>query len=320
MAAVLLFILLLITSFGVLLYFLKPTKIEAAVEQHLTSIEDSRGLGVNPDGTTILKQDPLSSNPAVDSLIRHLPGVLGLAQLIKQAGQTWQVGSVLLASVIALVVGSWIASFFMPSNILSVLVGVLLAVSPIFYLYILRETRFRRCDALVPEAVDLMARGLRAGHAVPAVLEMVGKEIAEPLASEFRALAEEQTLGLPLRDAMLNLVERVPRADIRFLATAILLQKETGGNLAQILDKTAALARERSRLRGQLRIYTAQGRITGWILCIAPFIMFGVISLVNWNYEKILFTDPTGLHVIYFGMVMMVIGILVIRKVINIKI
>ena len=320
MAAVLLFILLLIASFGVLLYFLKPTKIEAAVEQHLTSIEDSRGLGVNPDGTTILKQDPLSSNPAVDSLIRHLPGVLGLAQLIKQAGQTWQVGSVLLASVIALVVGSWIASFFMPSNILSVLVGVLLAVSPIFYLYILRETRFRRCDALVPEAVDLMARGLRAGHAVPAVLEMVGKEIAEPLASEFRALAEEQTLGLPLRDAMLNLVERVPRADIRFLATAILLQKETGGNLAQILDKTAALARERSRLRGQLRIYTAQGRITGWILCIAPFIMFGVISLVNWNYEKILFTDPSGLHVIYFGMVMMVIGILVIRKVINIKI
>ena len=320
MAAILLFILLLITSFGVLLYFLKPTKIEAAVEQHLTSIEDSRGLGVNPDGTTILKQDPLSSNPAVDSLIRHLPGVLGLARLIKQAGQTWQVGSVLLASVIALVVGSWIASFFMPSNILSVLVGVLLAVSPIFYLYILRETRFRKCDALVPEAVDLMARGLRAGHAVPAVLEMVGKEIAEPLASEFRALAEEQTLGLPLRDAMLNLVERVPRADIRFLATAILLQKETGGNLAQILDKTAALARERSRLRGQLRIYTAQGRITGWILCIAPFIMFGVISLVNWNYEKILFTDPTGLHVIYFGMVMMVIGILVIRKVINIKI
>ena len=320
MAAVLLFILLLITSFGVLLYFLKPTKTEAAVEQHLTSIEDSRGLGVNPDGTTILKQDPLSSNPAVDSLIRRLPGVFGLARLIKHAGQTWQVGSVLLASVIALVVGSWIASFFMPSDILSVLVGVLLAVSPIFYLYILRETRFRKCDALVPEAVDLMARGLRAGHAVPAVLEMVGKEIAEPLASEFRALAEEQTLGLPLRDAMLNLVERVPRADMRFLATAILLQKETGGNLAQILDKTAALARERSRLRGQLRIYTAQGRITGWILCIAPFIMFGVISLVNWNYEKILFTDPSGLHVIYFGMVMMVIGILVIRKVINIKI
>jgi len=256
----------------------------------------------------------------VDDLIRRLPGTLGLASLIKQAGETWQVGSVLVGSVTALVVGSWIASYFMPTDVLSAIVGVLLAASPIIYLYVLREIRFRKCDSLLPEAVDLMARGLRAGHAVPAVLEMVGREIAEPLAGEFRALAEEQALGLPLRDAMLNLVERMPRDDMRFLATAILLQKETGGNLAQILDKTAALARERSRLRGQLRIYTAQGRITGWILCIAPFIMFGLISTVNWSYEKILFTDPSGLHVIYFGMVMMVIGILVIRKIIDIRI
>ncbi len=319
MVTVLLFILLLISSFGVVLYFLKPTKTEAAVEQHLATIEDSRGAGVNADGT-ILKQAPLSSNPAVDDLIRRLPGTLGLASLIKQAGETWQVGSVLVGSVTALVVGSWIASYFMPTDVLSAIVGVLLAASPIIYLYVLREIRFRKCDSLLPEAVDLMARGLRAGHAVPAVLEMVGREIAEPLAGEFRALAEEQALGLPLRDAMLNLVERMPRDDMRFLATAILLQKETGGNLAQILDKTAALARERSRLRGQLRIYTAQGRITGWILCIAPFIMFGLISTVNWSYEKILFTDPSGLHVIYFGMVMMVIGILVIRKIIDIRI
>ena len=319
MVTVLLFILLLISSFGVVLYFLKPTKTEAAVEQHLATIEDSRGAGVNADGT-ILKQAPLSSNPAVDDLIRRLPGTLGLASLIKQAGETWQVGSVLVGSVTALVVGSWIASYFMPTDVLSAIVGLLLAASPIIYLYVLREIRFRKCDSLLPEAVDLMARGLRAGHAVPAVLEMVGREIAEPLAGEFRALAEEQALGLPLRDAMLNLVERMPRDDMRFLATAILLQKETGGNLAQILDKTAALARERSRLRGQLRIYTAQGRITGWILCIAPFIMFGLISTVNWSYEKILFTDPSGLHVIYFGMVMMVIGILVIRKIIDIRI
>ena len=319
MVTVLLFILLLISSFGVVLYFLKPTKTEAAVEQHLATIEDSRGAGVNADGT-ILKQAPLSSNPAVDDLIRRLPGTLGLASLIKQAGETWQVGSVLVGSVTALVVGSWIASYFMPTDVLSAIVGVLLAASPIIYLYVLREIRFRKCDSLLPEAVDLMARGLRAGHAVPAVLEMVGREIAEPLAGEFRALAEEQALGLPLRDAMLNLVERMPRDDMRFLATAILLQKETGGNLAQILDKTAALARERSRLRGQLRIYTAQGRITGWILCIAPFIMFGLISTVNWSYEKILFTDPSGLHVIYFGMVMMVIGVLVIRKIIDIRI
>lgn len=319
MAAVLLFVLLLITSFGVLLYFLKPTPTESAVEQHLENIKGSRGLAVAPDGTTILKQAPLSSNPVLDALIRRIPGSLGLARLIKQSGKSWQVGTVLFSSLLALVLGSWIASFFMPTDVLGLVIGILLAASPIVYLYIMREIRFRKCDALLPEAVDLMARGLRAGHAVTAVLEMVGREVAEPIASEFRALAEEQALGLPLRDALLNLIERLPREEMRLLTTAILLQKETGGNLALILDKTAALARERARLRGQLRIYTAQGRITGWILCIAPFVMFGVISAVNWNYEKILFT-PEGTHIVYFGAVLMVIGILVIRKIIDIKI
>ena len=107
---------------------------------------------------------------------------------------------------------------------------------------------------------------------------------------------------------------------MRFLATAILLQKETGGNLAAILDKTAFLARERARLYGQLRIYTAQGRITGWILCIAPFIMFGLMSMVNWKYERVLFTNPAGLKVVYMGLGMMLLGILVIRKIIDIKV
>jgi len=112
----------------------------------------------------------------------------------------------------------------------------------------------------------------------------------------------------------------VPLDDVRFMTTAILLQRETGGNLAQILDKTAVVMRERSRLRGQLRIYTAQGRITGWILCFMPFVMFGVLSAVNRNYEKILFTDPTGLHMLYFGIVMMILGVLIIRKIISVKV
>src|SRR5256886_10854931 len=319
MAAAILFILLLVLSFGVLLYFFKPTPTESAVEEHLETIKGSR-IATAPDGTTILKQAPLSSNPMLDDLIRRLPGSLGLANLINQAGQTWQVSTVLLSSATALVLGSWIASFFMPTDVLSVLVGVLLAASPIVYLLILRDIRLRKCDSLLPEAVDLMARGLRAGHAIPAVLEMVGKEIADPVGAEFRAFHEECTLGLPVREAIENLVDRVPRDDMRFLATAILLQKESGGNLVQILDKTSHVIRERARLRGQLRIYTAQGRITGWILCFAPFIMFGLISAVNWTYEKALFTDPTGLRIVYAGLFMMVVGILVIRKIIDIKI
>jgi tight adherence protein B len=316
--SIFLFILLLFVTFGVLLYFLRPTTTELAVQQHLDHIEESRA--VEGDGTTILKREALSSSPWLDELIRGMPGSVELARLIRQAGQTWQVSSVFFTSLVVTLVVAWLASTAIPSAVLSTILGIVAGLTPYIYLYIRREIRFRQCDALLPDAVDLMARGLRAGHAVPAVLEMVGREIGEPLAGEFRILHEEQNLGLPLRDAMLNLVERVPRDDMRFLTTAVLLQKETGGNLAQILDKTAALARERARLYGQLRIYTAQGRITGWILCMAPFIMFGLMSFVNWKYERILFTNPLGLKVIYVGLGMMLVGILIIRKVIDIRV
>ena len=315
--SILLFILLLIVTFGVLLYFLRPTPTETAVEQHLERIEESRA--VEGDGTTILKREALSATPWLDELIRDIPGSVGLARLVRQSGQKWQLSSILFFSLVVAVVVAWIASAAMPSG-LSTIFGIMAGLTPYLYLYIRREMRFRQCDALLPDAVDLMARGLRAGHAVPAVLEMVGKEIGEPLAGEFRILHEEQNLGLPLRDAMLNLVDRVPRDDMRFLATAVLLQKETGGNLALILDKTSALARERARLYGQLRIYTAQGRITGWILCMAPFIMFGLMSFTNWKYESVLFTNPIGLKIIYVGLVMMLLGILIIRKIIDIKV
>jgi len=316
--SIFLFILLLVVTFGVLLYFLRPTATETAVQDHLEHIEESRAA--EGDGTTILKPEALSATPWLDELIREIPGSVGLARLVRQSGQKWQVSSLLFFSLVVTVVVAWIASTAIPSVVLSTIFGIMAGLTPYVYLYIRREMRFRQCDALLPDAVDLMARGLRAGHAVPAVLEMVGQEIGEPLAGEFRILHEEQNLGLPLRDAMLNLVDRVPRDDMRFLATAVLLQKETGGNLALILDKTAALARERARLYGQLRIYTAQGRITGWILCMAPFIMFGVMSFTNWKYESILFTNPIGLKVIYVGLFMMLLGILIIRKIIDIKV
>ena len=318
MAAMILFVFVLALSFGVLVYFLRPTATEAAVQQQLAGIDAGRATG--NDATTIVREQGFSANPVFNDLIRDLPGSRALLRLIRQAGQHWQVGSVFLFSILAILLGWWLASLIVSNLVLEAMFAITLALLPYIYLYIVRSIRFRRFANQLPEAVDLMARGLRAGHAVTAVLEMVGQEIAEPVASEFRALHEQQVLGLTMRDAMLNLVDRVPLDDVRFLTTAILLQRETGGNLAQILDKTAVVMRERSRLRGQLRIYTAQGRITGWILCFMPFVMFGVLSAVNRNYETILFTDPTGLHMLYFGLVMMIVGILIIRKIINVKV
>ncbi|HTV53757.1 MAG TPA: type II secretion system F family protein, partial [Terriglobia bacterium] len=235
-------------------------------------------------------------------------------------GKTWTVESVLLGSLLAFVVVTWLASIVVPAFVLAVVLGFIGGLAPFGYLYLQRDTRFHRLDSLLPETIDLMSRALQAGHGVTAAIEMASLEIAEPLASEFRTTFEEQNLGLPLREAMLNLAERVPLDDVRFLVTAILVQKETGGNLAEILDKTAALLRDRMRLKGQLRIYTAQGRLSGWFLCLLPFILFFLINMVNPRYEKTLWTDPLGRHLVYAGLVMMAIGIYVIRKIVEIKV
>jgi tight adherence protein B len=318
MSPVMLFALLLILTFGVLLYFLKPTAAETAVRKHLEDINTDRAAGTA--GTTTILKAEVSSNPWLDALAKQLPGSTEVSRLIKQSGKQWPVSSLFAFSALAALVGWWLASFAISNWTISGCIGLAFALCPYLYLWILREVRFGRFDTLLPEAVDLMSRGLRAGHAISAVLEMVGKEVADPVGSEFRAMAEEQSLGIPMREGLLNLVERVPSDDVRFLSAALLLQKETGGNLVQILDKTAAVMRERSRLRGQLKIYTAQGRITGWILCVAPFAMFGLISIVNRDYEKVLFTSPSGLYMVYTGLAMMLIGVLIIRKIIDIKV
>lgn len=312
-----LFIVVMIIAFGIAYFMLRPTKTETAVQERLDDIQSARD---EETGRTILKDERYSSNAELSQLIREIPGGVYTLNLIRQSGKPWMVSSVMGISLASTVLVAWITSYFVPTVALAVIAGVAAGSIPYVVLFVLREQRFRKCDELLPEAIDLMARGLRAGHALTAVLEMVGKETGEPLSTEFRKLSEEHSLGLTLRDAVMNVVDRLPRDDMRFLATAILLQKETGGNLAVILDKTAAVARERARLRGQLKIYTAQGRITGWVLCFMPFIMFGLLSAINWHFEKLLFTEPLGRSMIYVGLGLMTAGVFVIRKIIDVKI
>lgn len=317
MSLILIFLVLLALIFGVLVFFLRPTSMEKAVEDQLASIEGEQSP--TAERNSILKEKVVRST-TVEEFAQRLPWSEASSRLIKQAGKTWSLGSVLIVSLLAALGTYGLASLMNFAFLISIALGVAAGSAPFVYLYILREIRFGQFSDLLPEAVDLMSRGLRAGHSIQAVLEMVGNEIADPVGIEFRALHKEQSLGLPIRDAMKGIVDRVPLDDMRFLATAILLQKESGGNLAQILDKTSAVIRERARLRGQLKIYTAQGRITGYLLGVAPFIMFGLISLINHDYEKVLFTDPFGLKMVYFGLGLMVIGILAIRKIIDIKV
>jgi len=318
MSLLTLFLLLLLLTFGVSLYFLRPSRTETAIQRQLEGIvEDHDAKERGPD---ILKRKAFGLSPWMDSSIRRLPGASALQRLIEQAGGAWSAPPVILFSLVAGPLAGWVASFWIPFVSISAMVGAAVGLFPYVYLYALRDARFARCDSRFPEAIDLMARALRAGHSVQAAMEMVSNEVSDPVGSEFRRIHKEQVLGLPLREAVENLASRLPRDDVRFFATALLVQKETGGNLAYILDKAAEVMRERARLRGQVRIYSAQGRLTGWILCIIPFALFILIGTVNPEYEGILFTDPTGTLLVEIGLCMMVVGILAIRKIIDVKV
>ncbi len=319
MSPVMLFGLILMLTFVVLVVALRPTKSEQALRQRLQTIERV-STGAVDDTASLLRQESLSDVPWLNEFMQQVPVFIKLQHLLTQAESNWTVGTLVSGSLVLVLVGTWIGSFRAPTLPLAALFGLLVGGLPLVYLSWKRYSRFRRFEELLPDTIDLMARALRAGHTVTSSIEMVSTEGSEPVASEFRRVFEEQNFGLPLREAMLNLADRVPLPDVSFLVTAVLVQKETGGNLAEVLDKATAVIRDRFRLRGQLRVYTAQGRLTGWILAGLPFFMFVILNLVNPEYEKVLLTDPVGQKMIYLGIILMVTGGWVIRKVIDIRV
>jgi tight adherence protein B len=318
MSPVLLFVVLLVVTFVAILWMLAPSKRETEMQRQLRDIGNL--YTVDASGTNILKQQSLSAIPWVNRILVKFPGAMGLQLLITQAGSRWSVGTLIIGSLVLACFAAWSATLAMPEFWMDLGLGLAAGGVPYLYLYLKRQGRFKKFDAQLPEAIDLMARALRAGHAIISAVEIVSQETSEPLASEFRTIFDEQNLGLAIREALLNLVSRVPTGDVRFLATAILLQKETGGNLAEIMDKAASVMRERMRLKGQLRVYTAQGRMTGWFLCCLPFFVFALINIVNRDYERELWTSPIGVRLIYAALALMALGVYTIRKIINIKV
>jgi len=182
-----------------------------------------------------------------------------------------------------------------------------------------RSARFAKFNALLPESIDLISRSLRAGHSLPSSLVTVAEEIGDPVGPEFKYCAEEMNFGLPFRDAMQNLLRRFPLQDLQFLISAILLQRETGGNLPELLDKTAALLRARIHLQQKVKVYTAQGRMTGVVLLSLPFVAFVLLNLANPGYIAPLYQTDTGLHMIYITLGSMALGAIVIRRIVQVK-
>lgn len=313
------FFIVLITAFAVLAFFTEPSKMDKQIHARLASLDRKRGLAVD-DELSVLREVTFSSIPALDTFLRHNRLATGLCLLIDQSGLQWTIGRVVFTTLVMICVGALLGNWWIAPGLLGWAPGLALGAAPYVFLLKKRERRFRRIAQQLPEAIDLMSSGLRAGQALASTVEIVAKEADDPLASEFRRAAVEQSFGLPFRDAMLNLRSRVPVPDLQFLVAAILVQKETGGNLAQILDKTSRMIRERMRVAGEMRIRTAQGRITGWVLCALPFAMFIGMNLLHPGYGRVLFENPLGRTMLTYAAILMVIGVFLIRRIVNITI
>jgi tight adherence protein B len=203
---------------------------------------------------------------------------------------------------------------------LSIGVGVGAATLPLIFVAIKRARRMAAFDKEFPEVIELLSRSVRAGHSFAAGMEIVSTDLGEPVSTEFRIAFDEQRFGLPLRDALLNLCERVPLVDVRLFVIALLVQKETGGNLAEILDNLAHVVRERFRIAGEVRVRTAQGRLTAVLLLGLPVVMGLLLHFLDPDYVGVLFTDPIGKLMLGLAITLQVVGGFVVWRIVSIRV
>jgi tight adherence protein B len=256
----------------------------------------------------------------LQAIASRTPAFVDLELLMQQSGAKWTMEVFLLASVglsVAFAVSTLMATRLWPAALAA---GVLGALLPYMRVRRLRTKRLNGFEAQLPEAIDLLGRAIRAGHPLSSGLKMVADETQEPIAGEFRRAFEEQRFGLPFEDAVLAMADRVTLVDVRILVTAILIQREVGGNLAEVLDNLASVIRARFVIRRQLRTFTAQGRMSGYVLAVLPIAVATIIYFLNPNYMMILFTDPLGKLMLGTASVMQLIGFLWIRNIVNIDI
>lgn len=265
----------------------------------------------------VRKNELLSTIPWINRWLLKLEVAPRLRNLLNQANLQWTAGALILMSAACCVIPAYLIYLRTATIIFPLLIGLLLGTAPFAFVFSKRSQRFAKFEQELPEALDLMVTGLRAGQSIIAALGLVAKESPEPIRSEFRICFDEQNYGLELRTAMENLVARVPIQDLRIVVTAILIQKESGGNLAEVLDKAAYVIRERFRLRRQVRVHTAQGRLTGWILSFLPVALGLGLYLVNPETMSLLWKRPIGIKLLYTSATMTVAGALIIRKIVR---
>jgi len=253
-------------------------------------------------------------------MLLMLPRVAALDRLLMQSGLKSSVGD-LVGMTLLLVCGGLFAPILLGRPLWwGIALGLILGALPFLYVLRKRSQRMLVLERQLPDAIDLMARALRAGHAFPTALKMVGDEMAEPIGIDFRILFDEVNYGVSLQDALFNLVARVPSADLQYFVVAVLIQRETGGNLAELLDNISSIVRARLKLMGHIRTLSAEGRLSAWILGLLPFCTAALINIVNPGFMKVLFEDPIGPNLIAGALMVMAFGVWWMRKIIRIRV
>lgn len=280
----------------------------------------SGGVGRTGERISILKQRRYSRNDNFDRLLHEWPLAQRIDQLLVQSGTKWSVEYFLAASGAGLLIGLAMSMRWPLPLVFRLAIGLLVAAVPWMLAKRARTRRLIRIEEQLPEAADFIARALRAGHSFTNVLQIVGTELPEPLSGEFRIAREEINYGVPMSEALHNMAERIPLTDLRYLIIAVLIQRESGGNLAEILTNISQIIRGRLKLAGQVRVLSAEGRMSAWILGALPLVVLTLMVLINPKYISMLWTDPVGMKVLWVACGMIVFGVLWLRKVIRIRI
>lgn len=280
----------------------------------------SGGVDGGAEKVSILKQRRYADNDWLDAFLHRRRLANAIDRALLQSGLRWSVSQFIGAALGGMALSLLLMQMRPIPTVAKVGIALLFMSVPYFLVVRARTARLIKIEEQLPEAADFLARAMRAGHSFTNVLQMVGTELPEPLAGEFRAAHEEINYGVPLNEALYNLADRIPLTDLRYLVIAVVIQRESGGNLAEILGNISHIIRERLKLLAKVRVLSAEGRMSAWILGLMPFCAMAFMTMMNPRYTSLLWTDPTGIKMLCYGVGMILIGVLWIRRLIHIRV
>lgn len=280
----------------------------------------SGGIDANGETVSILKQRRYCDHDWLDAFLHKRKFANAIDRLLLQSGMRWSVAQFIGAALGGMCLALLILQMYPAPPLAQLVVALMFMSVPYVLARRARAARLIKIEEQLPEAADFLARAMRAGHSFTNVLQMVGSELPEPLSGEFRAAHEEINYGVPLNEALYSLADRIPLTDLRYLVIAVVIQRESGGNLAEILGNISHIIRERLKLLGKVRVLSAEGRMSAWILGMMPFCAMAFMVIMNPKYVSLLWTDPTGIRMLWCGAGMILIGVLWIRRVIHIRV